>query len=250
MYSAGRKLLLAVASGCLLLGLHGCLINRVVEVRDQFCDFEEHFEVRFADRPSVHMRQPVLLDSDVTWLVGTAPTQTASIPGGLIMTYEIEEAVPEPDPGRDISVEFRFDLLNGEFRLSEISMDPKLDAILNREFLDKETLLESAENICRTGWTFGSTSVELDITDQELELLPNRRELVELLGPPHALTDAGAGWVYEYRLKEIPDSDKIARFTVWFDDLGQKPVRMESSYARYRTSADFVAKKMSMNVEL
>ena len=44
--------------------------------------------------------------------------------------------------------------------------------------------------------------------------------------------------------------DNGAQFTVWFDENSQKPLRMESQYAKYSTKADFIAKKVSMNVEL
>jgi hypothetical protein len=55
---------------------------------------------------------------------------------------------------------------------------------------------------------------------------------------------------YEYKLKgDKPDSMK-ARFTVWFDDSGEKPARMDSEYSHFRTSADFVNKKMLIKVKI
>lgn len=247
---AARTAAAAALFLALTAGLSGCLLNRVVEVRQQFCDFDRHFEVHFGERPGVSLLRPVLLDSDITWLAGTAPTAFEKVPDGLIMAYQIEEAVPKPDPGRDIRVDFRFVLLDGAYRLEGINLDPKLSTVLNRDFLDHQTLLESAQNICQTRWGFGSTSLELDITDQQLELLPDRAELHELLGPPHALSDGGSGWIYGYRLKGSPEDGDSARFTIWFDDAGGKPLRLESSWSRYRTSADFEAKKLSMNVKL
>ena len=36
----------------------------------------------------------------------------------------------------------------------------------------------------------------------------------------------------------------------WFDESGEKPVRMESNYSRYHTKADFIEKKVFLRVTL
>jgi hypothetical protein len=41
-----------------------------------------------------------------------------------------------------------------------------------------------------------------------------------------------------------------ARFTVWFDETGENPARMDSQYSHFRTSADFIKKKMFMKVNI
>ena len=101
-----------------------------------------------------------------------------------------------------------------------------------------------------TGWSFVSSKVEMDISDEDLDRLPNRQEILGLLGPPTELVDQDTGFTFEYRLKGEDPKPQIARFTVWFDEFGEKPVRFESRYSRYQTRADFIEKKMSMKVEL
>jgi len=246
-----RRLALASTAACVLTaGLSGCLLNRVVEVREQFCDFDQNFRIQFAESPQILMNYPVLLDRDILWLAGTVPTQRIDNPGELIMTYIIEEAIADPDPDKDISVELHFELLDEAFKLSQVRMDPKFSVFMNSEYMDEETLMASAQNICNTGWRFGSTGVEFDISQQDLDKLPGQAEVLELMGPPHNSPAREEGWTYRYRLKGDPNESRTARFTVWFDEVSQKPLRMESRYARYQTRADFVTKKMSMNVKM
>jgi len=58
------------------------------------------------------------------------------------------------------------------------------------------------------------------------------------------------GWTYRYRLKGSNDESPTAQFTVWFDEDSLRPLRMESRYSCYHTSADFISRKLSMNVKL
>ena len=54
----------------------------------------------------------------------------------------------------------------------------------------------------------------------------------------------------QYKLKGDELSPMKARFTVWFDETGEKPARMDSQYSHFRTSADFINKKMLMKVKI
>jgi len=234
----------------LATGLSGCLLNRVMEVKQQVCEFDENFELRFDDSPTIVMNRPVLLDRDIMWLAGTPPTYTVSKSDELIMTYMIEEDIAEPNSANDIRVDLSFILFDEEFRLNKVQMDPKFSTVINQQFLNEETIMESAQNICNVGLGIASTKIEMDITEQELEMLPTRQEILELMGPPHAMTEEDHGWIYRYRLKGNQDESQVAVFTVWFNETSEKPVRMKSQYDRFHSFADFEAKKISMNMKL
>ena len=245
-----RVVLLAALASGLTIALSGCLFNRVMEVRQQFCDFDSNFSVEFTESVTLHLAHPVILEKDILWLAGAEPTSVTRTGDLVTMVFVIEEDLPVPDPAQDIGFELDFARIGDDFGLTQIRMDPKLSTVLNPENIDRESLLNSADNICQTGLSFGSRSVEFDLDDQDLEQLPSRTEALAIMGPPHSLVDEGAGWTWQYRLKGHNESNNSARFTVWFDETSQKPLRMESQYARYRTNADFIAKKVSMNVEL
>ena len=234
----------------LLTALSGCMLDRVLEVRSQFCDFEQNFDIELGHQPGIAMTHPVLLEQDVLWLMGAEPTETAIHLGGKKLSWVIEEAMAKPDPAYDLRFDMEFRLVEEEFRLSQIRLDPKFNALLNPGKLDHEALLASAMDICETGLSFRLRSMEFDISEEDLERLPSRPEVLELLGPPHELSAPADGWTWRYRPKGASDESNTAQFTVWFDDASLKPLRMESKYWRYSSKADFTAKKLSMNVKL
>lgn len=245
-----RVLTLTSLACALAIMASGCLVNRVMEVRQQFCDFDSNFTVDFDESATVRFTDPVILDKDILWLAGTQPTRRTIVEDRVTMAYVIEEDVPAPNPANEIGIELDFVLDDGDYKLEQIRADPKLNNILNSEDMNKESILSSALEICQTGLSFATRNVEFDISDHDLEQLPSRPEALEIMGPPHFVEDDGQGWTWQYRLKGNPEFEKRARFTVWFDDVSQKPLRMESRYARYHTKADFIAKKVSMNVKL
>ena len=56
-----QKVFLSTGAACLALSLNGCLINRVAEVKGQFCDFDSNFELVFAESADFNFNSPVLL---------------------------------------------------------------------------------------------------------------------------------------------------------------------------------------------
>jgi len=246
----GRRLLTGATAGLLVLGLNGCFINRAVEVQDQLCDFDSNFSLQFAESANFNIHHPILLDRDILWIAGASPTETVKNDDELLMVFVLEKAEPNPRPEDEIRVELNFDQIDEKFKLNNVRFDPKLNAMINPESLDKATIETASQNMCNLGWSFASTKLEMDISDHDLENLPTRTEILGLLGPPLAADEKSGRFTYEYRLKgDGPDPMK-ARFTVWFDDSGEKPARIDSEYSHFRTSTDFVSKKMLMKVKI
>jgi hypothetical protein len=239
---------------CVAFAMSSCLLNRVVVLKGQFCDFESNFGLQFSDSLEVYFYKPVLLDSDMLWLAGAPPTKVSKTADELVMTFVIEKIMAQPDYAPDPANEFQVDLYFGrfdqEYRLKHVWMDPKLSALMNPEFFNEEVINSAAKNVCDTGWSFASTTLELDISEQELSQLPNRQEILELLGAPLKQVGQDTGFVYQYRLKGQKHESDIARLVVWFDESGEMPVRMESNYSRYHTKADFIEKKVFLRVSI
>jgi len=155
-----------------------------------------------------------------------------------------------PRPEDEIKVELKFDWIDEQYKLRNIHFDPKFNAMINSELMDKAAIDTATQTMCEFGWSFVSTKVEVDISDQDLDELPNRAEILDWLGPPLEADERNDSITYEYRLKG-QESDSIkARFTVWFDETGEKPARMDSEYSHFHTSADFVNKKMLLKVKI
>ena len=245
-----KKIFLGSGAGFLVLSLGGCFINRAMEVQDQFCDFDSNFSFQFAESTNFNIHRPVLLDSDILWIAGAPPSEMIETTEGMLMAFVLEKAGPDTVPGDEIRVELKFDHIDNMYKLKSVRFDPKLNAIINPDFFDKKAIDTAAQTMCETGWSFASTRVEVDISEQDLDEFPNRLEVLDWLGPPLEQNDKDRSLTYEYRLKGNKKKPMMARFTVWFDEAGEKPARMESEYSRFRTSADFNTRKMWVKLKI
>jgi hypothetical protein len=78
--SGHRRIWLWSALACVLvLSVPGCLLNRVITVKEQMCDFETNFVFRFDDTAELRFLHPILLDSDIVWLAGAEPSEIDAI---------------------------------------------------------------------------------------------------------------------------------------------------------------------------
>lgn len=248
--SARKTWITALSAVAFTLILNGCLINRVATVHKQLCDFDANFSIQFANSAEFVFMQPVLLDSDVMWMADAEPTEIVTSGNEKLMIYVMEKAVESPDPAEDIRVSLKFERIDEKYKLAGVRFDPKLNALLNPEIMDPETIRFASQNMCNVGWNLGSRKIELDISGQDLDELPSREEILALAGEPLESNDTTGKLSYEYRLKGGHPNPPTARFTVWFDDSGQKPARMDSQYSHFYTSVDFVEKKMRLRVKI
>lgn len=250
MINGYRKAALATLTASLTLLLGGCLVNRAAEVKSQFCDFDSNFSLQFAQSAEFEFHHPVMLDKDILWLTASEPSETVVSADEKLMVFVMEKSGPAPDPADDIRVELRFDLLDDQYKLAQIRFDPKLNALMNPEFMDQATIDRSSRLMCETGYSLASREVEIDLSEQSLDELPDRQEILEILGPPFERDPLSGSFTYQYRLKGGDDDDLSTRFTVWFDDSGQKLARMESRYSHFHTTTDFLQKKMRVQLKM
>lgn len=243
-----QKVVLSTGAACLALTLNGCLINRVVEVRDQFCDFDANFGFEFDVSSGFVFKNPVLLEKDIIWLAGAPPTRSVRSDDHLSMIYVIEKVSGGPE--EDFFVELEFDRMADEFKLMNVRFDPAFSTVINPEILDRDAINSAAQNFCETGWTFTTRNLDLDISDQDLEELPDRLEILDWLGPPLVHDAKDGSFYYEYRLRSDQPDPVTASFTVWFDHTGNQLERMSSRYSHFETRTDFIEKKISMKVTL
>ena len=249
-YAVGHTVKLGILFFALPVMLSGCLFNRVVEVKQQACAFDENFELQFSGQPKIIMKQPVLLHKDILWMAGVDATRTEETAGGLLLSFEAEEDVPEPNPANNVRVDFAFNRYDEEYRLHEIRLDPKISQFFNETYLDAETIAQAADNACNTGLGIGMTGLEMDLSATEVAMLPTRSEVLRIVGPPQAISADGSGWEYRYRMKGRQGDDPVAQFTIWFDEGEEKPRRLESRYSRYEAKADLDTMKVSMHIDL
>ena len=172
---------MGVLTTCMALGLSGCFINRAIEVQDQICDFDSNFSLQFGDSAKFNFHSPVLLDRDILWIAGASPTVMTSTDDQLSMLFVLEKSGPNPRPEDEIRVDLKFGRIDDQYKLMNVRFDPKFNAVINPEFLDKAALDSATQTLCETGLSFASTRMEFDISDQDLYELPNRAEILDSL---------------------------------------------------------------------
>ena len=240
-----------MAIACLLLlGLSSCLLNRVVTVKQQFCDFESNFALRFDDVTELQIQHPVLRDTDILWISDAEPTRISELNEELVMTWEIEKVMKIPEPENDIAIDLYFEQSDGKYKLRRVQMDPVLREMTDSETMNQELIEKMASNVCDTGWSFSARDVEYELSEQEIALLPSRSEIVKALGEPTEYLESESAYVYEFRPKNGNPDPNIARMVIWFDEATDLPVKMESGYSRFATRANFIERKMVFSVTL
>ena len=70
--------------------LNGCILERIFRVKNQLCDFDKNFQIEISQGFRVLLREPVMLDEDITWLAGAVPSEKKIIGDELVMTYIAE----------------------------------------------------------------------------------------------------------------------------------------------------------------
>ena len=98
--------------------------------------------------------------------------------------------------------------------MPEMTFDPILNRILNPENLDQAAITTASQSMCDTSGYGLSRQVEIDLSGQQLDSSPERREILEIPGPPTAQDTVADSLTYQYRLQGQQDDPVRARFTV------------------------------------
>ena len=239
---SSRAAALASTTAVFLFILSGCSLNRVMAVKKQFCDFDSNFSYSLSGRPEIVFANPVILDSDVEWVIGYEPTHILHEASGVVHSYVFEKLHATEDQS------FRFDLhyqLNGsEARLKSVQLPQQITSLDQFAVFDHGAeIAAAASKICNYRFRLALPSIEEDISPAQLETLPSREELIALLGQPGSGLEEGA-LVYEYQIKGQTISEPAFRMAVWYDENGARPLHMEARYRMMGSRADFVQGKV------
>jgi len=214
--------------------LNGCILERIYRVKNQLCDFDNNFQIETSEGLSVLLREPVLLDDDVTWLTGADPTELEVTGDGLLMRYVAEKRGVISNDKYSLSVELRFVEIEGKYRLIEGSLGRNLTDVLTVDLLT-----QCLESVCKSEKSLVDRTVFIDITNIDRSFLPTRMEAIEILGKPNHKVDHSTVLSYEYQLKGGGPENRTATIDAYYDGLGNAIRRIRVTYLRYRLDADF-----------
>ncbi len=238
-----HRTLLVFLSATLIL--NGCILERIFRVKNQLCDFEKNFQIEISQGFRVLLREPVMLDEDITWLAGAEPSERTYIGNELVMRYIAQKRGASSDGQYNIPVELRFVRLDGEYRLKEGSLSKNLTDILTDELLS-----QIIRSVCKSEKSLVKQQITIDIDALDRSLLPSKSEITAILGPPNRDTGNERNLAYDYQLKNNDSIDNVAEMEILFDKPGERILRVKLKYLRYNLDADFEKGEAILKVDI
>jgi hypothetical protein len=191
------------------------------------------------------LREPVMLDEDITWLAGAPPSEQKLIGDELVMTYIAERKGIQSTGQYDLPIELRFVRLDGKYRLKEGYLSKNLT-----DMLTDELLTQVMKSVCKSEKSLVKQQILIDISRLDRTLLPAGSEITGILGPPNPNPNTGHKLVYDYQLKNNADNDKETTIEIDFDDADEKILRIKMKYLRYNLDADFEKGEAILSVDI
>ncbi len=228
-----------------ILILNGCILERIFRVKNQLCDFEKNFQIEISQGFRVVLREPVMLDEDITWLAGADPSEKKFIGDELVMIYIAERIGVQSNGKYDLPIELRFVRLDGEYRLKEGYLSKNLT-----DMLTDELLTQIMQSICKSQKSLVKQQITIDIRTLDRTLLPAKSEITGILGPPNPNSGIEHKQAYDYQLKNNDAVDKVAAIEIKFDDTDERILRIKLKYLRYNLDADFGKGEAILEVDI
>jgi len=227
------------------IAFNGCILERVFKVKKQLCNFEKNFQIDNSEGFRILLRDPVMLDEDITWLAGAEPSEQDFIGDELVMTYIAKRNGMYARDSYDLPIELRFVHRHGKYRLKEGALSNNLADILTDELLS-----QIMQSICKSEKSLVKQQVIIDIRKLDRNLLPTGSEIVDILGPPNPKSPAAHKLVYDYQLKNNANPGTETFIEITLDETQEMILGIRVKYLRYNLDADFVKGVAVLKVDI
>ena len=91
MFFRARHFLIYIGLFLIIITLSGCILFRMLEVRDQLNNFDVNFDLNDERGLTLVFKNPVLLSDDVIWLMKGSPVSVKPEQEGQLWTYVFEK---------------------------------------------------------------------------------------------------------------------------------------------------------------
>jgi hypothetical protein len=237
------RTILVLLSAALIL--NGCILERIFRVKNQLCNFEKNFQIETSDGFRVVLREPVLLDEDITWLAGAQPSEQKFVGDELVMTYIAERKGIQSHGQYDLPIELRFVRIDGKYRLKEGYLSKNL-----ADMLTDALLTQIMQSVCQSERSLVKQQITIDIRTLDRTLLPAGSEITAILGPPNPNSGIEHRQIYDYQLRNHDAVDKEPTIEIVFDDTDDKILSIKVKYLRYNLEADFEKGEAVLKVDI
>ncbi len=207
-----------------LLFLSGCVYLRLLDVKRQLRDFDNHYAIEGDPDLEILCKTPVVLSKDVVYLIGAPPLTTEAKGDVFRWRYEFDRVLPEGDEeGAPMDrLSLSFDMRDGKVR--RIIVPPSFMQLFSRQVL-VETLRKAPEaDVLQLRKTVVARNRLSDEADAQL---PTRERTLSLLGNPLGVEniDRLETLVYRYKITGVEKNVPIiARLSFSSDGLIRRAV--------------------------
>ncbi|MGI6456414.1 MAG: hypothetical protein ACOX5R_12460 [bacterium] len=227
---------------CCLLFMTGCVYLRLLTLKNQLKDFDNHFTTKVDDGFILHFKTPMLYSDDVLYLSKVEPTNRELQPDQEYWTFHFrKERVEESDEGADLIFEMIFDTrknLMTDFKLSPVFLE-----IIPPRFLELSLRSLGSAKVDKKNRQL--TVAKFQIRKEDMTL-PDKEKVLQKLGSPKEThqKEEYTELIYHYKLDQFtPDpKDKergLAVTTLRFDKQTHELLYARCKFAGLKISIDY-----------
>lgn len=249
------KLHALICLSCISLIVSSCttMTGRLLTIRGQACEFDDYVSVHVDQGVEISLHEPVMMESDISLLVGAPPTHRIESVDGVIASYVFEQIqteteAPDAFTNGEIEINFQFVPSEEDFLLSGVGTSDVPVELLDSIIPMLTDAAEMAQQVCDTSINPFSRSVELDVDRDMLKLLPARETVISWLGPPLEQASDSNRLTYEFRLKGDQPDLPVIRIDAGYQAVDDYPLAIDASFSHYQASIDVPAGTMRLKL--
>ncbi|MGZ8242300.1 hypothetical protein [Methylomagnum sp.] len=227
----------------LALSLSGCVWLRLLEIKGQLADFDNHVRVEVADRHFIlHLHHPVLTSEDFMYLTKLRPSRSETLPQGHrdFLDFRIDPAATKKQAAKTISFALSY---SPEHKLAAFDFSPLFLEMAPPIFLEASIRALGSAKVDQ-----GKKQLKVDPGDlpKLSAQLPHRQDILNVMGPPAEDFPHEGLRILLYRFKAEaepvePDYEKrrLAEAKLFFDPATDELVRLSGKFAGLKLAIDY-----------
>jgi len=227
----------------LAVGLAGCVWLRLLEIKSQLADFDEHIRTQVADKHFiVNLLHPVLTSKDIVYLMKLNPSRTEALPkvSRWFLDFHADPAASPEQAAKTITFAMTF---TPDQKLAAFDFSPLFLEMAPVAFLEA-----SIRSLGQGKVDQGKKQLKVDPEDLPKinAKLPSRKDIVAVLGPPvEQLADKDLQvLIYRFKADAKPtepehEKRRYAEAKLFFDPANDELVRLAGRFVGLKLSIDY-----------
>ena len=219
---APKRLLAFALIASLALTLSGCVYLRLLNFKNQLKSFDRNVRVENASGLSLAFSNPVVRDSDFTFITRSPPTKAQSLSKQQSVerwTWTFRKRKAQPDH-KAYSIDFETDFEAGF--LTRMRIDEDFVDLIGRDFI---LAMFGSIGDAKINTVRRSASASVDAENLDEISLPSLARILDTMGPPSRKkpTDESIEYEYEFNFLNPKNERRLGQFKLTFIANPQTP---------------------------